>query len=197
MKNLIIRILEYFTLKKIKQNAVLNDKIIISRFSKVILINGAKKENVVFGQNTMFKGQILISGDGKITIGDNSSIRSNCIFYCAQEIEIGRNVILSNDIIITDTNHHPIHPIDRIRMIESGWGSNLWSWEHAQSKKIRIEDNVWIGQYSRILKGVNIGENSIVASNSIVTRDVPPNCIVAGNPAKLIRSNIELEPRVF
>ena len=50
-----------------------------------------------------------------------------------------------------------------------------------------IEDNVWIGERSTILKGVHIGKGSIVASNSVVVKDVPPYSIVAGNPAKIVK----------
>ena len=63
------------------------------------------------------------------------------------------------------------------------------------SASIYIGRNVWIGEYSRICKGVTIGDNSIVAANSVVTKNVPANCIVAGNPAKIVKKDIESTPR--
>ena len=63
----------------------------------------------------------------------------------------------------------------------------LWSWEFAESSPIKICDNVWIGRDARILKGVTIGEGSIVALGAIVTKDVPPYSIVAGNPASVVK----------
>jgi acetyltransferase-like isoleucine patch superfamily enzyme len=160
-------------------------------------LDGSRKENVEFKDNIMFFGRIYSSGNGKVSIGNNTSIRSGCILYCAKKILIGDNVIFSNDIVISDTNHHPINPNDRLKMINSGWSSKLWLWKYSNSKEIIIEDNVWIGQYSRILKGVKVGRNSIIASNSVVTKDIPPNCIAAGNPAKIVKNNIEKGPRVF
>ena len=53
-----------------------------------------------------------------------------------------------------------------------------------------IEDNVWVGSRALILKGVRVGKGSIVAAGAVVTKDVPQNCIVAGNPAKIVKENI-------
>ena len=69
----------------------------------------------------------------------------------------------------------------------------LWSWKYADSLPIVIEDNVWIGRDSRILKGVTVGKGSIVALGAIVTHDVPPYCVVAGNPAKVVKRLAEKE----
>jgi acetyltransferase-like isoleucine patch superfamily enzyme len=64
----------------------------------------------------------------------------------------------------------------------------LWNWnEHVDRKPIVIEDNVWIGERSTILKGVTIGRGSVVGCNSVVTHDVPPYCVVAGNPARIVK----------
>ena len=111
--------------------------------------------------------------------------------YCAVSVNISDNVILANDIIISDTNHHPVGPKERLDMIKSGWSSDAWSWKHADSAAVTINSNVWIGQYARILKGVTIGQNSIVASNAVVVKSVPENCIVAGNPARIVKRNID------
>jgi len=60
-------------------------------------------------------------------------------------------------------------------------------WSHVDMKPIIISDKVWIGFNATILKGVTIGEGSVIGACSVVTRDVPPNCVFAGNPAKLIK----------
>lgn len=63
----------------------------------------------------------------------------------------------------------------------------LWTWKYADHKPVVIGDNVWIGEYAAILKGVTIGRGSIVASHSVVTKNVPEYVIVAGNPARVVK----------
>lgn len=107
---------------------------------------------------------------------------------CADKIEIGSYVILSNNVHIYDNNNHPTDPTTRKEMCLNGFYGEAWSWTHATKKPTIIEDNVWIGERSTILKGVTIGEGSIVACDSVVTKSVPPFSLIAGNPAKVVKS---------
>ena len=65
------------------------------------------------------------------------------------------------------------------------------SWKYSASKPIRIGENVWIGENVRICKGVTIGNNAVIAACSVVTKDVPANAIAAGNPAKIVKTDID------
>ncbi|MDQ7918281.1 acyltransferase [Mesonia sp. MT50] len=177
-----------------KNKAVLGNNIIFNRKSKII---NTKRKNIIISNNVLMFGLLQSKNDGVIKIGSNTSIRTGCKIFCAKEIKIGTNVIFADNVIISDTNHHPTHPDDRKKMIQSGWSTELWSWKYGTSKAISIGNNVWLGQYSRVTKGVKIGENSIVASNAVVTKDVPPNSIAAGNPAKIVKTNIQEETRRF
>lgn len=100
---------------------------------------------------------------------------------------IGDHVIISNHVSIYDNNNHPTRPSQRIKMTESGFYSPLWKWEQSAHKPVHIGNNVWIGEYSTILKGVTIGEGAIVGCHSVVTKDVPPYAVVAGNPARVVK----------
>ncbi|WP_375239914.1 acyltransferase [Aurantibacter sp.] len=166
-------------------------------FGKYARLECDSKSTIKIGNNVMLHGRLISKFGGIIQVGDYTSIRSNVIIGAIEKITIGNNVIFSNDIIIYDNNNHPVHPNDRIKLIESGWGSKFWSWKYSSSSEVQIGNNVWIGQNSRILKGVKIGDNSIVAAGSIVTKNVPENSIVAGNPAKTVKTDLNREIKLL
>ena len=84
--------------------------------------------------------------------------------------------------MIMDSDDHPVSPEKRLLKLPV---------EKEDIKPIKIGNNVWIGAFSAILKGVKIGENSIIAARSVVTGDVMPNSVYAGSPAKPIRRDID------
>lgn len=117
----------------------------------------------------------LLNEKARLAIGDNVGISGGGISV-AIEVSIGNNVMLGANTFITDTDFHPIEPTNR-----------RFSRKNVKSKKVIIEDNVFIGMDSIVLKGVRIGENSIVGAGSIVSKDIPKNQIWGGNPAKFIK----------
>jgi acetyltransferase-like isoleucine patch superfamily enzyme len=98
-------------------------------------------------------------------------------------MRIGKNVMIAFGTTIMDYDGHPIFQTKEEEEQERDTYGGT-------AKPITIEDNVWIGFKSTILKGVTIGAGSIVGAYSCVTKDVPPNCMVAGNPARIIKENI-------
>ena len=109
---------------------------------------------------------------GKNTkIGKNVFINSCCRFQDNGGIEIGDKTMIGPNVTIVTVNHE-INPETRINAIP---------------KPVKIRKNVWIGADCTILPGVIIGENSIIGAGSVVTKDVPANIVVAGNPVKLIK----------
>lgn len=135
---------------------------------------------MVFGENSRFvcKGNFVFSSgcrlgvmkDAKLTIGSGYCNYDTKI-YCFNNITIGNNVAISENVIIRDSDNHNIEGV-------------------VNSAPIVIGDNVWIGMGAMILKGVTIGEGSIIAAGAVVTKDVAPNTIVAGVPAKEIRKDV-------
>lgn len=116
-----------------------------------------------------------MNASSEIKIGDNTGISGSVV--CSQiSINIGSNVLIGSNVVICDTDLHPTK-------IENRRFSN----QNIKSKPIKIEDNVWIGMNSTILKGVTIGENSVVGAGSVVVTSIPENCIAGGNPAKVIK----------
>lgn len=107
-----------------------------------------------------------------IQVGNKVFINSGCTFQDQGGIYIKNNVLIGHNVTLVTLNHD-LNPHKR---------GNLYP------KKILINDNVWIGSGATILPGVEIGEGTIVAAGAVVTKDVPPNVIVAGIPAKIIKT---------
>ncbi|MHC0039436.1 maltose acetyltransferase domain-containing protein [Pseudoneobacillus sp. C159] len=108
-----------------------------------------------------------------IHVGENFYANFDCVFLDVCEIRIGDNCFIAPGVHIY-TATHPVHPLERISGIEYG-------------KPVKIGDNVWIGGRSVINPGITIGNNIVIASGAVVTKDVPDNVVVGGNPAKMIK----------
>lgn len=105
----------------------------------------------------------------QVKVGKNVFINHNCTMMSAGGIEIGDDVQIGPQVTITTTNHDFD---DRYTLI---------------CKPVRIHNNVWIGAGALILPGVTIGENAVIAGGAVVTRDVEPNVVVGGNPARVLK----------
>lgn len=115
-----------------------------------------------------------ISHGAKILIGDDVGV-SGCTISAARSITIGNHVLVGSGAIICDTDAHPVDWMERRR---GGKGA---------SAPITIEDDVFVGARAIILKGVTVGRGSVIGAGAVVTKDVPPCSIAAGNPARVIR----------
>jgi acetyltransferase-like isoleucine patch superfamily enzyme len=121
---------------------------------------------------------------GIIGVGDDSTL-VGAVFMCAERITLGRNVTVSYHVTIADSDFHPTDP--ELRMQDAI--ANSPHGDRSQrpaivARPVVIEDDVWIGVGSIILKGVRIGRGARVHAGSVVTRDVPAGATVAGNPAR-------------
>jgi len=151
--------------------------------------NMGKRENVLIGKHCTIGASFIALFGGVITVGDNTYIGPGTSIQAKNHIVIGSNVIIANNVVLLDNNNHPTSPEMRLQMsaCEDYMHDELWSWKYAESSPVVIEENVWIGRDARILKGVTVGKGSIVALGAVVTHDVPPYCIVAGNPARIVK----------
>lgn len=114
-----------------------------------------------------------------IEVGDGVFIGNGCTLSAGRKITIGNGVLMSAGVRIHDNDGHSLD-IERRRK-----GTPQTSDEMSP---VVIEDDVWIGADSIILKGVNIGRGAVIGAGSVVTRDVPSNCVAAGNPATIVKS---------
>ncbi|MCM3771349.1 MULTISPECIES: maltose acetyltransferase domain-containing protein [Priestia] len=108
-----------------------------------------------------------------IHVGENFYANFDCVLLDVCEIRIGDNCFLAPGVHIY-TATHPLHAFERISGAEFG-------------KRVEIGDNVWIGGRAIINPGVKIGNNAVIASGAVVTKDVPDNVVVGGNPAVIIK----------
>lgn len=120
----------------------------------------------------------------ELSVGDRTFIGSLCKFTIARRIRIGRFCRIAGGCRFYDNSGHPLSLAERRRNAPVN---------PEDTKEVLIEDDVWIGAGSTILPGVTIGRGSIVGASSVVTRDIPPYTIVAGNPARPIRELTEAE----
>lgn len=139
-------------------------------------------ENVMLGyfpSPCFYSGYIHIEArdsNSSIKIGANTIINNNfAVIASKASVTIGEKCLFGTNIEIMNSDFHNIEPEKR----HSGGGG--------LSADVNIGNNVWIGNSVKILKGVAVGDNSIIAAGAIVTKNVPENTIVAGNPAKEIR----------
>jgi len=142
---------------------------------------------IVFGEHCHFDGvQFAIGKAATLTVG-NYVYAANMIVLAEQEIRIGNHVFIGFNVALADTDFHPLDPAlrieDAIAISPAGRGRPR---PLIKTAPVIIEDDVWIGPNSAILKGVRIGAGSFVEPGSVVTKDVPARSRVLGNPAQVI-----------
>jgi acetyltransferase-like isoleucine patch superfamily enzyme len=121
--------------------------------------------------------------EGVVSIGAKSVLGQECTISCYQSVAIGRECIIADRTMMIDFDHGMVEVERPIR--EQG----------IYKRDVKIGHNVWIGYGACILRGVRIGDNAVIGTSSVVTKDVPDNAVFAGAPAKLIR--MRDRPRTF
>jgi acetyltransferase-like isoleucine patch superfamily enzyme len=132
--------------------------------------------DVEFGNGVCLVGNVvpieIVSYKGShISIGDHTFINYGASITAYQQVKIGRHCLLGHHLRIVDRNEHGIKQRDVA----------------PPAAPVMIEDHVWIGAHTIILPGVCIGHNSAIGAGSVVTRDIPANCLAVGNPARVLR----------
>ncbi|MFH1701758.1 MAG: DapH/DapD/GlmU-related protein [Candidatus Zixiibacteriota bacterium] len=135
-------------------------------------------DSVKISGNATFIVSYKVNDNPEIIIGNNVYIGYATVFSSAEKITIGNRVLIAMGAQFYDNNNHPLDPQARLENKPV---------EKENIAPVIIEDDVWIGANAVILKGVTVGRGSVVALNSVVSKDVHPMSIVAGNPAKVVR----------
>lgn len=142
---------------------------------------------IIFGDFCNCSVNIFLNTKGSIKVGDYVFMNSVSM-RIDHNLEIGSHCLFGPNVTIWDTKSHPISAELRYEQcIHIAKVGKIDSYE-AGGADITIGRDVWVGMNVIILSGVNIGDGSVVAAGSVVTRDVPEGVLVAGNPAKVVRS---------
>lgn len=114
----------------------------------------------------------------RIVFGNRSGMTGGSIIARSKAITIGEGCMLAPNVTIFDSDFHIAWPPERRHD----------TWETDIDRDVTLERNVWVGTGAIILKGVTIGENSVIAAGSVVVSNIPPNCVAGGNPARVLKT---------
>jgi galactoside O-acetyltransferase len=162
--------------------------------------------------SSVFAWRIRTAADNLLTIDENSMVRANIAFErpraacaigkrtfvgngtisIAERVTIGDDVLISWGVTIADHHSHSIRFSERAADVLQ-WKARQKDWNGIEISPVRINDKVWIGFNSIILRGVSIGEGAVIGAGSVVTKAVEPWTVVAGSPARVIRELAENE----
>lgn len=196
---LLKRIMNWRRMRNVKKNVrscatLVGKNHVFGLHTLIKLQDGAKRENIILKDGCWPEGNIVVQNNGVFIMHEHSKIGPGVQIKCVNRIEIGAYTAIAMDTTICDNNNHPVSPSYRKKMRLVPAGHQMRMWKYSDNKPILIGENCWIGSNVRICKGVTIGDNSVVAACSVVTKDVPANCIVAGNPARVVKTDIDKLP---
>lgn len=136
-----------------------------------------KGSSATFGKNIFIGSdvEIFLKEKSKFEIGANTYFTGRCHIECENEIRIGSDCAISWGCTIIDSDHHTLNYVNRKK----------------KKNSVKIGNNVWIGCNSTILKGTSIGNGTVIAAGSIVSGNFPAKALIGGNPAKILKENIE------
>jgi acetyltransferase-like isoleucine patch superfamily enzyme len=127
------------------------------------------------------RGTKIRCHEGEVRIGAKTVLGEDCTISAYQHVSIGEQCIIADRVMLIDFDHNVAEVERPIRV------------QGIYKRDVRVGNNVWIGYGAQILRGVTVGDNSIVGASAVVSRDVPANAVVAGTPARVIR--MREEPR--
>lgn len=177
-------------------NYLENGNSIIQPNFKILLNNPENRKYVKVGNDNMLECAVVFeSPTGEVIVGDRNYI-GDCTIICKSRIEFGRNIFVAWGSYFYDHDSHSLNHLDRQKDITQqlqDYRSNKnfvenKNWSVVATAPIKICDNAWIGMNVLILKGVTVGEGAIVGAGSVVTKDVEPWTMVAGNPARVVKT---------
>ncbi len=187
---------KHFNLRNLqRQVSVATSTRLLRRFSVKFLAGMQNRIYLSVGENCMLNAEIIFESlEGEVRIGNRTYIGNDTSIISRNRITIGNDVTMAWGIMVYDHNSHSFDWRQRANVVKHfylTYGTpNCFEqndWSDVASAPITISDRAWVGFGAVILKGVTIGEGAVVGACSVVTRNVEPYTVVAGNPAVLVR----------
>jgi acetyltransferase-like isoleucine patch superfamily enzyme len=163
----------------------------LSRAARIRNTQG-DSDKIFIGRHSYIEGELLtLAHGGMISVGEWCYVGVGTRIWSAASIEIGNRVLISHSVNIFDNLSHPLKASLRHEQAKQIFTTGHPRKISLDERPVKICDDAWIGAGAMVLRGVTVGEGGIVAAGAVVTKDVPPYTIVAGNPAAVVR---ELSP---
>jgi len=131
-----------------------------------------------------FNNGISSGKNPQLIIGNNVQINDYVHLSCAESVIIEDNVLIASKVYVSDLNHGNY---SSLKNLEHSCPDEIVKDRKIFTKPVKICQNTWLGENVAVLSGVTIGKNSIIGANSVVSKNIPENCIAVGNPAKVIK----------
>jgi acetyltransferase-like isoleucine patch superfamily enzyme len=192
----LLQLISYLKKRKFRKNTSIDSSNRLLRGFNISWLSEVENRNYLsIGKECMLNAKIVFEDKtGNIIIGDRCYIGSGSNIICRNKVDIGNDVTIAWNVTIYDHDSHSINWKNRSKVVHTFFNEYGKStcfdnidWNGVKSSPIIISDKVWIGFDVVILKGVTIGEGAIIGARSVVTKNVEPYTIVAGNPAKFIK----------
>jgi acetyltransferase-like isoleucine patch superfamily enzyme len=178
------------------QERLLRDRALVGDHTRLFEgsnLGAPRAEQISIGEYCHIMGEVLVlSANAHCSIGHHCSLGRNSRIWVQTSVSIGNYVLMAHQVDIHDNNSHSLdwraRREDALNVFEKNQALDV---TRVDSAPVVIEDDVWIGAKSTILKGVHIGRGAVVAAGSVVTKDVDRFTLVAGNPARMVRKLTE------
>ena len=167
-------------------NYIVGDKTILTESFSVN--NPNPKEQVKIGYNSLLECEVILwDSSGKVEIGDNTFIGKHSTLWSASLIKIGNHVQIGRNCSFFDNRVHSLNHVKRRTEYLHNKSKHITLLHDVAPHPLIIEDDVWIGAYVQVTKGIKIGQGAIIGAGSTITKSIPPFSMFAGNPARFIK----------
>ncbi len=171
--------------KSFEDNAIIDENLRLS--PNAAMVNKNKKEAVKIGKNVICRGIIRIEKNGSLEIGDDVYIGDDVIISAQDQIIIGKGTLLANGVQVFDNTSHPIDWQERSDHFKMIAGLITKKKITVPAIRVKIGNYCWLCANSMVLKGVNVGDHSIIGAGCVITKDVPPDVMVGGIEQKIVK----------